>query len=371
MNSESRNTFISINLSNLEHNFEFIKSRCKNKKIAAVVKANAYGHGILEVSSALEKLGADYLCVAIADEGVLLRENGIKTPILVLGALNESGYRKAVNNELDITIGSLHELNTLLKIENIFEKKVNLHLLIDTGMHRDGFYDIEDFTSALSLLEKNTFFKIKGIYTHFAQADSDDLSFVDFQLENFQKYYEYLKSYSDLLIHCSASAGIVNSLDLESFNMVRPGLLLYGYSPIRNLELGLKKLMSVNAEIIAKRVVKHGESVGYSRTYFAEMEIRVATIAIGYGDGLPRKLSNKGKVIINNHICDIIGNVCMDQVMVNISDAGEVNIGDNCIILGRSEEFSIDANDIAAVADTISYEILCSFNERVRKIYEF
>ena len=370
MDTDSRKTFVEIDLKNLKSNFEFIKDKCGNKKIASVVKANAYGHGLLQVSRFLEEVGTDYLCVAIADEGAYIRENGINIPILVLGALNETGYKKAIDNKLDITIGSIYELKTLLSLSGRYNYKTNIQLLIDTGMHRDGFCMLDEFKSALDLIKMSDLVNIKGIYTHFAQADSDKLDFAHFQLEEFKKYLKFIDITDDLLIHCSASAGVMNSIDSNGFNMVRPGLLLYGYSPLKNSDIGLKKVMSLKAEIISKRVVKAGESIGYSRSYYAENDICVATAAIGYGDGLPRALSNKGKVIINDKLCSIIGNVCMDQIMVDVTGINDVNVGDTCTIIGNSATVSIDAGDIAKLTDTISYEILCSFNERVSRVYE-
>lgn len=363
-----RKTYIEINLKHVEYNYCLIKSMISSStKVAAVVKANAYGHGSLEVSKVLEKCGVDYLCVALAEEGVYLRNNDIKSPILVLGTLNEMGMREAAQNKLDISIGSLHELQQLLGVLYSEHLTAQVHLVADTGMHRDGFDQLQDWCQAIETIATTNLIKIVGAYTHLADAENTNFQYTNLQLSKFASFTAALPP--NTIVHCAASSGIVMCPD-SIFDMVRPGILLYGYAPYEDEFPGLKPVMSVYSELTALRTIKKGQSVGYNCTFVAENDTMIGTVSIGYGDGYSRKLSNLGHVIVQGKLCKIIGRVCMDQIMIDLSSVENPVIGDKVVIIGTDGNYSITAADIAELIGTIPYEVLVSHTARLPYAYK-
>ncbi|MBQ9940826.1 MAG: alanine racemase [Clostridia bacterium] len=357
-----------INLSNLRHNYNTIKSTVgENVKIFPVIKADAYGHGALNFAAEYEKLGASMFAVACLDEAVSLRKGGTKLPILVLG-VTLPGYADTLC-EYDIvqTVHSLEyarQLSANLSLSN----RLKVHIKVDSGMHRLGFSPCQH-EQALEV-GKLKGLEVCGIFTHYAESDNLKTEFTKEQTEKFN----YMASFfgKDIIKHSSNSAATLCHGD-KHFDGVRPGLILYGEYPSEQIKCefektgkSLKPVMTFCAGIVNIFGVKKGESVGYSRTFYAPYDMKIATVSAGYCDGVPRFLSNKGKVGINGRLYNIAGRVCMDQFMVDITGSDGINLYDTAVIFGEGGQ---TCTQVADMGDTISYEVFCSVNKRVPRIY--
>lgn len=372
----SRPATIVINLSALAHNLRVIKSEIAPSKVMAVVKANAYGHGISECAKAFEKSGADALATAYVEEGVALRRDGITAPILVMAGLLQGQISTYIEHNLDMVGTSITKLEQINEIGAQLKKKASVHLKIDTGMNRIGqhYYTSEKlFERAVSL----PFINIAGVMSHFACADNKDLTFTKLQLERFLEALNFFekRSLPMPLRHIANSAAAIQ-LPESRLDMVRSGILLYGVIPGGsnlskfNLSSKLQPAMELKSKVIHFKVIKKGEGVSYDHTWKAANDTRLVTIPVGYGDGMLRSLSNRGEVIINGHMYPIVGNICMDQLMVNLGPSGEAHNGDDVIILGSDGKSTIRVEELAEKAGTIPYEILTSFNNRIKRIYK-
>jgi alanine racemase len=365
MTESMRSTYIKVDLNKLRHNFHtFKKTMGEEVKICAVVKADAYGHGAVEVSKVLMQLGVDALAVAIVDEATELRENGIDSPILVLSPMEERAFQKAVEYDLTVSIHHLIDLDRAKAVATL-EKPLRLHLSIDTGMNRDSFYSIGDIQTALNIIAGDKRLKLTGAYTHFADADGESPDYSLKQLERFKKVRRILPS--GILIHAGASAGALRFPEAR-FNMVRPGIALHGYPQVKT-EGDYQPILSFHSIVSAVRRIGKGESVSYGCTYHASKETMVATIAAGYGDGVFRSLSGKGFVLLSGLRCPIIGRVCMDQLMVDASLAPQVAVGDEAILIGSQGQETLDAEEVGRLAGTVGYEVLTHRSNRVPRIY--
>lgn len=367
-----RGTKAEINLNNVEYNYKLIKNYVKGADIFPVVKANAYGHGIIEVSRLLRKIGIKYLSVAFAEEAIKLRENGDTGNILLIvsGNPNEAEYVAKYNFET--VISDIQMLKEYDKAAKKYNKIINLHLFLNTGMNRDGinFEDAELFMQE-ALKYKNI--NIKGILTHFATAEFDDSQFADEQLDKFDKTVFNLKAkgYNFKYIHTANSGGIYNIKGAIK-NAVRPGLSIYGYLPSRKLneKNKFKPVLTLFSKILLIKKIKKGETVGYAHKYFADKDKNIAIVALGYGDGYTTLLTNKGKCIINGKKYNIIGSVCMDQLMVDLeNDYAEV--GDKVVFIGKQGKEKIDVFDISDQSGLIPYEVLTLLTERLPRTYIF
>lgn len=321
--------YAQISLDALEKNYRGIRSVIgKNTALMCVIKTNAYGHGAVKLAQELERLGADAFAVATVEEAVELRDHGIKRPILVLGYISRDSYKTVVKKRITATIYSYTMVRELDRTANSLGMNVDVHIKIDTGMSRIGFKPCEDTVQELVILDKmlaNT--RIKGIFTHFACADKEDDELTMLQAKRFNKVIEGLhKQGIDIPCrHCSNSAAIMRYPDLN-MNMVRAGIILYGLHPSGELpwdSFSLKPVMALKSLVVLLKTVPEGTTVGYGATYTCKRETTIATVAIGYGDGFPVAASNKARVLIGNQSFPIIGRVCMDQLMVDVTDAVE------------------------------------------------
>ena len=365
-------TWAEISLSALENNFKEIKRRAKGAKIMAVVKANAYGHGADIVAPFLEKLGADAFAVSNIDEAISLRKCGITAPVLILGYTPANLAETLSANNISQCVYSLEYARLLSDCASKADADINIHLKLDTGMSRLGFdfrgdcdCEAQDLLLAAKLPHLNT----EGVFTHFAAADSAApvyTGFTEKQYGRFMLAAEKLKEagITPRYVHCDNSAAICDNKYQST--MVRPGIILYGLSPDRDFDarLNLVPVMTVKSVVSMVKTLKAGSFVSYGMTYKADRDIMVATVAAGYADGYPRKLSNKGEVLIAGKRAKIIGRVCMDQFMIDVTDIENVNMGDEVILFGR--DLSVDG--IAALCDTINYEIVCGIAPRVPRI---
>ena len=366
-----RPTKIVVDLKALAHNLSAIRAHVGSVKVMAVVKANAYGHGLVECSKKLELFGVDYLGVALVEEGEQLRRAGILTPIHVFGGILGSQIERFLTSDLEITASSHNKLQAIQEIAARVGVPAKVHLKIDTGMGRIGVRT----ESARSLIQACANFKnikVKGIFSHFACADEEDITFTTEQFERFNPLVEYAKQEigADILGHISNSAAICR-FPKANLDMVRPGLALYGVHSAAHLPhtLDLKAVMSVQSQVVFFKVVKKGDSVSYGRTWVAPEDTRVVTIPIGYGDGYLRSLSNKAFVIIRGIRYPVLGRICMDQIMVSIED-GEAYNGDLVTLIGSDGAETISVEELANLCNSIPHEILATLNLRMEREFK-
>ncbi len=360
-----RKTYAKVSLSALKHNAEKLSSELpKGTKLFAVVKADAYGHGLVPCAKAFLDGGAYGLCVALAEEGVLLRESGIHAPVLVLTPQNKEGIMLSAANKLIISLHSLESVEHVVYASKLYED-IEVHLAVNTGLNRDGFNCLENLQKALSILQDYNNIHITGVFSHFADAENTNENFSLMQIEKFKRYLKVLPK--NLLVHMSASAA-AEHYPYALFDAVRCGISLYGYPPLKT-DINFEPALSIEAEINGVKTIKAGECVGYGCTYRAEKETRVATIAIGYADGIFRSLSNKAYVLISGKRCPIIGSVCMDQIMADVSDARYVKAGDTAVLIGSQKNNFISAEEIAKYSGTIVYEVFTSLSQRLPRKY--
>ena len=365
-----RPTYAKIDLKKLKNNFLKLKSKAKKSIVMPILKANAYGHGMIEIAGFLEKEGAKIFGVAFLEEGIILRKKGIKSDILVLGGISGYQIELFILYDLIITASSIEKLklidNTALKLG----KKARVHLKIDTGMERIGvhYYNSKKFfETALSL--KNI--RIEGVYSHFANSDAPNLFETYRQFDRFTDAVSYFEKRDYYLLRHIANSGALIRFEESHLDMVRTGIALYGYMPDSELDnsLNLSPVLSLYSKVVYFKVVQKGAAVSYGSTWKADEMIRAVTIPIGYGDGYPRALSNKGEVLIRGKRHPVIGRICMDQIIVSLGKDGEAYNQDEVVIIGQSGNEIITADDIAKKAQTISYEILTMINNRVPRIY--
>lgn len=363
-----------VNLSNLLYNLSQVR-QCISPacKILAVVKANAYGHGIREVSRALQGAEVDMLGVAHVEEGILLRQAGIQTGILVLGGIDVCYSSDIIRWKLTPVVYTESLASSLSKASRDAGVMLPVHIKVDTGMRRIGV-DPQNAVAFAENIRKQKGLFIEGIMTHFAEADLQDKEFADEQLEIFLSICELLKQkgISIPLRHTANSAAVINTAMKDShLDMVRPGIMLYGYlpSPLLSSGIDLRPVMTWKSRIVHLKKVPKGMGISYGRTFITKRDSIVATILIGYADGFSRSLSNTGEVIVKSRRAPVIGRVCMDMTMADVTDIPDVHTGDDVILIGGEGDHRITADDIAMWRGTISYEVLCDVGERVERVY--
>jgi len=366
-----RPTFAEINLDAIRHNLEIVSHIVKSgTKILGVVKADAYGHGMKEVSKAIVDY-VDYFGVASLDEAVGLRNIGIKKPILVIGAILPEEIEGVLKLNVIQTVSDLDVPKRLSKLAAARNKTVKVHVKIDTGMGRLGFWHEEaiDFIKKISGLKNIV---IDGIFTHFPNAEADKV-FTYNQIGNFKRLVEDLWDNNiDIPIkHTANSMGLIDFKD-SHMNMVRPGLMMYGIYPKPSLmkNIFLRPALTLRTKITYLKSMPKGRGVSYGMTYVTAKPTKMATIPIGYGDGYSRHFSNKAEVLINDRRCPIVGRVCMDMCMVDVGHLKNVKVGDDVILIGSQGKEIIRAEELARLINTIPYEVLCNIGHRVPRIYK-
>lgn len=345
----------------------------KDTNIMAVVKANAYGHGAIPVAATCLAHGVDSFAVSILAEGLELRQSGFQQPILIMGYTPPEGNQLLIENQLSQSIFSLEQAIALSQKAEQLGVKVAVHLKIDTGMGRVGFF-AHQFTEILAVCQLPGLI-VEGIFTHFAAADTTDSTYTKKQLSIFNQLINQLASegIKPRHIHAANSAGIIQYPETH-FNLVRAGLMLYGMYPsaeVKNQQLlQLKPAMTFKAKIAFIKNVKKGTSIGYGCTFTTERDGVIATLPLGYADGYSRHLSNCGKVLVNGKIAPVVGRVCMDQIMIDVTHLPEVKVGDEVILFGHdSKGTALPVEKIAQLAQTINYEIVCQVSYRVPRRY--
>ena len=363
-----RGTYIQVDLDAIAHNTKVLKENtAKDRLMLAVVKANAYGHGLVQVAKVALENGADYLGVAIPEEGEQLRNAGIKAPILVLGGVNERGAEGSVRNDLIQTVFDVNRVYQLEKAAAAQNKNVSVHLKIDTGMGRIGVRSREEVNALLEAVHACPHVQLTGAFTHFANADSETDIYTKRQKAIFDELTADLPE--EIVLHAAASAASARYPETR-YDMVRQGIALYGCKAGLST-LPVKPALSWHTEIVYVKKMKAGESISYGCTYTTEKETVIATLPVGYGDGYYRILSGKAHVLIGGKRCPVVGRVCMDQIMVDVTglDDEEAQIGAPVVLLGCQGEEQITADEMAGWASTISYEMLMAATARVPVIY--
>ncbi|WP_211749081.1 alanine racemase [Paenibacillus sp. Marseille-Q4541] len=378
MEGQYRPTQAEINLDHLRHNVDvFRKTLPKDVLFSACVKANAYGHGAVEIAKELEKIGVDYLNVAFLDEALELRRAGISTPILILGYTPPEGIEVAYRYDITVTVFSeevISRIESLTPSEDI--RKLKVHLKIDSGMGRLGVITTNDAEQVLRRLSRLSYVELEGAYTHFAKADEEEKSYT---LMQYQRFMDVTSALRDLgyrlpIIHTGNSAAAIDTPSLSP-NMVRVGISLYGLYPsdeVDHQNVHLLPVLTLKSKLVYVKNVPEHWGISYGTRYFSSEEERIGTLPIGYGDGYSRMLTGKTEVLIRGKRVPVVGTICMDQCMVSLQtldDKEEIKAGEEVVIIGQQMGSIITADELASKIDTINYEVLCMLANRVPRIY--
>jgi len=366
-----RPTAALIDLEALSHNFSEVVRRSGGRKVLAVVKAQAYGHGAVRVSQHLLGLGADMLGVALVEEGRELRKAGIGAPVLVMGAVYPEQAEAIVRWDLTPLVYSRAGAVALANTARKMGKDVTVHVKVDTGMGRIGLPP-EDAQSFIEEIVKLDGLRVQGIMTHFADADLRDKQFAERQMQRFEGLMNELEGKGiSLPVRHAANSAAVLDYERALFTIVRPGLMLYGYSPLEGerQDADLRPVLSFVTRIAFLKRTPAGIPISYGRTFVTKRESLIATIPVGYADGYRRGLSNCGDAIVRGLRVPVAGRVCMDMTMLDVTDVPGVCEGDEVVLIGAQGEERITADDIAAKTGTISYEVLCGISSRVPRVY--
>lgn len=345
-----------------------------NAQVMAVVKANGYGHGIVPVSKVALQNGASWIGVALLQEALLLREKGIRAPILVLGYTPVDDIAEVIRNNISQTIFTWEDALAAASVAHQMGKKAKVHVKIDTGMGRLGFHSNQETVEIICRMAHLPGLEVEGIYTHFATADEADKTFAYEQFARFQQLLKQLAARHVFIRwrHCANSAAVLD-LPLAHLDMVRPGIAIYGLYPSPHVRHDLVKLspvMALKAKVAFVKEVPERFSISYGRTFYTREKTRIATVPLGYGDGYSRLLSNRGEVLIRGKRAPVVGRVCMDQLMVDVGHIPGVQRGEEVVLLGsQGTGEAITADEVAGHMGTINYEVLCMISERVPRIY--
>ena len=365
-------SYARINLGCIRNNFDELKKRLAPEiKTMAVVKADAYGHGSVEVAKTLEDR-ADYLAVADIAEAVELREGGIKTPILILSYTSPYQYQELINLDLTATVYSLADAQKISLTASNLGKTAKIHIAVDTGMGRVGFKDVAQSADIIKRIDELDNIFIEGIFSHFACADCEDKSSAMSQKKRFDDFLAMLDERNveiPIKHFCNSAAAI--DLDCH-YNMVRLGISIYGLFPsdeVNKEGLNLQPAMEIVSHIIHIKDVEEGTPIGYGHTYISPSKRRIATVCIGYADGYQRAFSNKGVVLVRGKRAPVVGRVCMDQIMIDITGIDNVEVGDFVVIMGKNGDEVLSAEELGELAGSFNYEIICTFMPRVIRTY--
>jgi alanine racemase len=361
-----RATRAEILLDAIAHNLRVVRDASRGRKVLAVVKADAYGHGVVPVAQTLQAEGVDGFGVALAEEGLELREAGIDRAILVLNGINGGAHREIIEAGLTPVVYEITEAAAFHVVSG--GRSIDVHLKVDTGMGRLGV-PYAELTGFLRELRRFPSIRIVGLMTHLSTADSDP-QFVAEQLSTFKRAEGLVRRFGHepAVLHAANSAAVFRHPE-SHFDWVRPGISLYGYAGSEAIEAPLRPAMRWRTEVLRIRTLRPGESAGYGRTFRATRDTRLATLPLGYGDGLMRSASNRGHVLIGGVRCPIVGNISMDLTTIDVSQVPNVCIGDEALLLGEQQGEILDARDLAKAARTIPYEVLTNVSRRVPRIY--
>jgi len=364
-----------VNLDNIAHNVKEIR-RVTDKKaeIMGVVKADAYGHGVMEVAKTLIENGVTRLAVSMLDEAIQLRQNGIDIPILILSYTDPRRAEEIIINDVTQTVFSHDLAESLSEAAVRLDKNIKIHIKIDSGMTRVGFMPGYSAVKNVEKISKLPRIIIEGLFTHFASADEQSRSYTDMQFEKFMSIVNELNRIGIYIPikHVCNSAGIIEYPEMH-LNMVRPGIILYGMYPSEEVhtdKIDLKPAMTLKANIILVKEVEADICISYGRIFKTQRDSKIATLPIGYADGYTRLLTGKGRVLVNGQSVPIVGKICMDQCMIDVTDVqGDINVGDEAVLFGSQNGIEIKIEDLADKIGTINYEIACIIGKRIPRVY--
>lgn len=368
--------YAKINLDAICHNMEAMHAKLKEgTKMFAVVKTDGYGHGAIEIANTIEHL--DYLfgfCVATVEEGLILRRHGVKKPILILGYTFEDQYEDIILNDLRPAVFTMEMAKSFSDIATNLNRDVKIHIKIDTGMSRIGLQVKEENAKLIAQIATLPHIIVEGIFTHFAKADEYDKTAANHQIALFKHMIELTEREGVMIPykHCSNSAGIVE-IPAANMDIVRAGITLYGLWPSNEVDkskINMAPALELKSKVSYVKTLEAGRQISYGGTYTTTKQERIATIPVGYGDGYPRSLSNKGYVLIHGKKAPICGRVCMDQFMVNVTEIPEVKIGDEVTLIGRDGNERITTEELGDLSGRFNYEFVCDLGKRVPRVFE-
>ena len=367
--------FAAVNLDNMLDNLSNMKNKIPDDaKIFAVLKTNGYGTGAVPIARELEEI--DYVfgyCTATCDEALELRAAGMKKPILILGYVFPDNYEAMIKNDIRPTIFSLDAAKEFDETASKLSKVAPIHIAIDTGMSRIGFQVREDEADVIKEISELSHVKIEGVFTHFARCDQQDKSYAEAQQDLFEKMLDMLdKRNVEIEYHHSANSAAILEFPRAYSRLVRAGVTLYGMWPSDDMDesFPLKSIMSIHSKVVHVKDLEKGRTISYGGTFEAESDIRVATIPVGYGDGYPRSLSNKGYVLIHGKKAPILGRICMDQMMVDVTAIDSVKVGDEVVLIGKFDNEEITMEELGNLSGRFNYELSCGLgNRRIPHVY--
>lgn len=371
---EYNRCFAEVRLDAIEHNIKEVRRKVGEEvDILAVIKADGYGHGAIPIAHRLRNL-VQYFATATIEEAIELREAGVTHPILILGYTSPSQYDDIVKYDITQTIYSLDTAKLLNEAGKRAGKKGKLHIALDTGMTRIGFRMNEESLSEVEMISKLENVYLEGMFSHFSCADMTDKAYSKMQMEHYDWFAGELEKRGVHIPvkHLCNSAGIIE-FDSHRFNMVRSGIITYGLYPsdeVRMDELHFEPALTWKTHVVNIKEIEAGVGVSYGATYVTKRPTKIATLSVGYADGYPRSLSNKGRVIIRGQYAPIIGRVCMDQMMVDVTDIPDVAMEDEAILVGREGGACLSVEEVANLSGSFNYEFVCDISKRVKRIYE-
>ena len=368
-----RPVWAEIDLDKAAYNMKNIKKLVKDKEVIAVVKADCYGHGADDLAPVFLENGASRLAVAILTEGIELRKKNITAPIMILGYTPLELGEELINNDIEQTVYDLEYAKKLSNIAERLGKKAKIHIALDTGMGRIGFIPNEESIEAVEKIASLNGIEIIGIFTHFSTADEYDKTYTNEQFKKIKNFISELEKRNiNIPLKHVSNSGAIMDMPETYLDAVRAGIILYGYYPsneVNKEKLDIKPILTLKTTVSHVKEVEEGTSISYGRTFITERKSKIATIPIGYADGYSRLLSGKAKVIINGKFAPVVGRICMDQCMIDVTDIGEVKVGDEVILLGEEGNLKFNADDFAEIMGTINYEITCMLKQRIPRVY--
>lgn len=368
-----RPVWAEVDLDKLAHNMREIRRVSKSENIIAVVKADAYGHGAIDVAPVLLENGANSLAVAMQSEAVELRRSGIKCPIMILGFTPPNLIDNLLKYDIEQTVFSYEFAKRLSKMAKKKNKIAKIHIAIDTGMGRTGYLPNDESAQEVYNISTLPNIIIEGMFCHFSTADEKDKTYTCSQVKKYDDFYKKLKA-KKVYIHTRHIANSAAIIDLPEthYEAVRPGIIIYGYYPsdeVNKKNINLEPVMTLKTNVVHIKTLPPGEYVGYGRKYKTEKTSVIATLPIGYADGYTRLLFQKAKVIIKGGFAPVVGKICMDQCMIDITGINGVKVGDKVILIGEDEKNKFTADIVGELIGTISYEIVCMIGKRVPRVY--
>lgn len=369
-----RPVWAEIDLDKIALNMKNIKKLVNNKDVIAVIKADAYGHGALDIAPVLIENGASRFAVAVITEALELINGGTKYPIMILGYTPLEFGEDLINNNIEQTVYDLNYAKKLSEIAIKLGKTAKIHIALDTGMGRIGFIPNEESLKDVLEISKLKGIEIVGIFTHFSTSDEKDKEYTNMQFKKIKDFNEELiKNGLNIKIKHVSNSGAIIDLPETYLDAVRAGIILYGYYPsneVKKEQLKIEPALTLKTKVAHIKTLDKDMYVSYGRKFKTNRESIIATIPIGYADGYSRSLSGKAKVIINGKFANVVGRICMDQCMVDVTDIGEVKVGDEVILLGEDNGLKFNADDMAEIMETINYEVLCMLKHRVPRVYK-